>query len=342
MRMLSLALLGLVSYSSVASAAPSAASPLAFIDPLSPYQRGENLEWRRYLHLDDGHLVATTQPEWKPKLEVCFQQVWSEAKDGIPQHWLNLSRLHHEGSVFGIEKDDIFNRSIMLSQPDELDLSALLYPTTPSAAYEKIRREELFKLCVRQSTGASLTTVSIPFRKGTGKQLEYQFDAKEYRPATINIDHVSMVELYQQNGRWLSYESTLPANAIRHCTTSAFDRLTSVDESQRDIAFLKPLYFRSFQHYVQIEKRVKQNLNLSEEELKRHTDGFLDSQPPLMRMANTAINRYDNCLKTRYSLSPDPKQLFVDSAHRLLLRLDLIQHRFVKARDLSQSTDGTQ
>ncbi len=90
------------------------------------------------------------------------------------------------------------------------------------------------------------------------------------------------------------------------------------------------------------ESRGKNSFNFGEEELKRHTDGFLDSQPPLMRMAYTAINRYDDCLKTRYSLSPDPKPLFVDSAHRLLLRLDLIQHRFVKARDLSQSTDEAQ
>ncbi len=248
MRMLSLVLLGLVSSSSVASAAPSTTPSLASIDPLPPYRRGENLEWRRYLHLDDGRFVATTHPEWKPTLEACFQQVWSVAKDDVPQYWINLSRLHHEGSVFGIDEDEVFHRSYRLSQPGELyelDRSDLLYMTTPRGIYEKIRREELFKLCVRQSAGASLTAVSIPFRKDTGKQLEYQFDTKEYRPATINIDHVSMVELYQQNGEWLSYGSTLPAKAIRHCTTSAFDGLTFVDESQRDIAFLKPLYSRS-------------------------------------------------------------------------------------------------
>ena len=338
-------LMGLL-FSTAVSSDTRTFSLLTMINPAAPYQLDDRVEWRRYLHLPDGHLVATTDSEWKPKLEFCLNKAWSSPDNLVRQAYLDRRRLKYEGRTFGIDKDEVFIRVIRLPFPEgvkQSEVSGYMVENHSRIVYQNIARDEQFKRCVRQQTGASLTAISIPFDLSTGEQLEYQLDTKEYQPASISIDNIYIAELHQQGTKSLPASSTLAKEAKRHCKTLAFEGLTFSDENERDIAFLKTFYYRSFQHYAFKQTSAKNIFNLSEEEIReRYTGEFLDSQPRLMRLAHTAIRRYDHCLDHHYNLSPVPKLFFVDLEHRSLLALDLKQHRFFKVRDLPASGDVMQ
>lgn len=336
-------LLALTLLSANVCASPSPYTLLAMLSPVAPYQIDNTVEWRRYLHLPDGTLVATTDAQWQPQLERCLTMVWHAPEDVTRQHWLDRQRLVYEGKLFGIDKDEIFTRSINIDMPDGIDPIALmeLMVTDPwRAGYENIAQDEHFKRCVRQRTGASLTGITLPFSKDSGEQLAYQPDSKDYRPATVSVDRIRLLEAHQQNEKWLPEDSSVPSDASRYCSRKAFDGLAFSDDAQRDIAFLKRLYYRSFKLYTFKQNATKNTLSLSENVLRqRHTEDFLASQPPLLQLANTAIERYDHCLQEDYRLNSATRPIFIDDAGKAMFKPALHRHSFIKIADLPQQVD---